>query len=74
LAKGKELTDDMDDLHLDPPPSARWGKGYKGPRREAFPLPDEYSFDDEDTPLDATTVKILKISSASNKTTSPIPA
>jgi hypothetical protein len=59
LAKGKELTDDMEDLDLDPSPPARWGKGYKGPRREAYPLPDEYSFDDEYTPLDATTVKIL---------------
>jgi hypothetical protein len=48
----------MEDLDLDPSPPARWGKGHKGPRREAFPLPDEYSFDDEDTPLDATTVKI----------------
>jgi hypothetical protein len=59
LAKGEELTDDMDDVDLDPSSPARWGKGYKGPRREASPLPDEYSLDDEDTPLDATTVKIL---------------
>jgi hypothetical protein len=76
LAKGEEITDDVDDLDLDPSPPApaRWEKGYKGPRREAFPLPDEYSFDDEDTPLDATTVKYSPLSSASNKTTSPIPA
>jgi hypothetical protein len=59
LAKGEEITDDMEDLHLDPSPSARWGKGYKGPRREAYPLPDEYSFEDEYTPLDVTTVEIL---------------
>jgi hypothetical protein len=59
LGKAEELTDDMDDLVLNPSPPARWGKGYKGPRREAFPLPDEYSFDDEDTALDETTVKIL---------------
>jgi hypothetical protein len=59
LAKGEENTDDMDDLDQDPSPPARWGKGYKGSRMDAFPLPDEYSFDDEDTPLDATKVKIL---------------
>jgi hypothetical protein len=50
LAKGEEITDDMEDLDLDSSPPARWGKGYKGPRREAYPLPDEYSFDDEYTP------------------------
>jgi hypothetical protein len=59
LAKGEEITDDMEDSTWTPPPQQRWGKGYKGPRREAYPLPDKYSFDDEDTPLDATTVKIL---------------
>jgi hypothetical protein len=74
LAKGEELTDDMDDLDLDPSPRARWGKGYKGPRREAFPLPDEYSFDDEYTPLDATTVKILTSLFSKQQTHKPHPS
>jgi hypothetical protein len=44
---------------LPPQPGARWGKGYKGPRRESSPLPDEYALDVNETPLDATSVKIL---------------
>jgi hypothetical protein len=59
LAMGEDFTEDIENYGLDPSPSARWGKGYKGPRREAYPLPDEYSLDDKATPLDATTVKIL---------------
>jgi ubiquitin len=46
-------------MDIDPSPPTRWGKGYKGPRRETFPLPDEYALDAHETPLDATTVKIL---------------
>jgi hypothetical protein len=57
LAMGEALEDE--DLDLDPSPPAKWGKGYKGPRREAFPLPDEYSLDADGTPLDATSVKTL---------------
>jgi hypothetical protein len=74
LAKGAEITDDMEDLDLDPSPPARWGKGYKGPRREGFPLPDKYSFDDEHTPLDATTVKILTSLFSKQQTHKPHPS
>jgi hypothetical protein len=76
LAKGEEITDDIEDLDLDldPSPPARWGKGYKGPRREAYPLPDEYSFDDEYTPLDATTVKILTSLFSKQQTHKPHPS
>eukprot|EP00962_Isochrysis_galbana_P005890 scaffold1586_cov116-Isochrysis_galbana.AAC.2 len=42
-----------------PSPPTRWGRGYKGPRRESFPLPDEYSLDANNTPLDQITVKTL---------------
>eukprot|EP00962_Isochrysis_galbana_P032411 scaffold10647_cov113-Isochrysis_galbana.AAC.9 len=34
-------------------------RGYKGPRRESFPLPDEYALDADETPLDQITVKTL---------------
>jgi hypothetical protein len=57
LAMGEALEDE--DLDLDPSPPAKWEKGYKGPRREAFPLADEYSLDADGTPLDATSVKTL---------------
>jgi hypothetical protein len=50
---------DLDPTGLNSSPPTRWGKGYKGPRREAFPLPDEYSLDDSETPLDETSVSIL---------------
>jgi len=45
--------------NIDPSPLTRWGKGYKGPRRESFPLPDEYALDANDTLLDQITVKTL---------------
>eukprot|EP00962_Isochrysis_galbana_P002491 scaffold668_cov148-Isochrysis_galbana.AAC.1 len=45
--------------NIDPSPPTRWGRGYKGPRRESFPLPDEYALDADETPLDQITVKTL---------------
>eukprot|EP00962_Isochrysis_galbana_P030222 scaffold9776_cov126-Isochrysis_galbana.AAC.9 len=45
--------------NIDPSPPTRWGKGYKGPRRECFPLPDEYALDAAETPLDQISVKTL---------------
>eukprot|EP00962_Isochrysis_galbana_P022232 scaffold6618_cov139-Isochrysis_galbana.AAC.8 len=47
-------------VNIDPSPPTRWGRGYKGPRRESFPLlPDEYALDADETPLDQITVKTL---------------
>jgi hypothetical protein len=57
LAIGEIVQDEP--IDIDPSPPTRWGKGYKGPRRETFPLPDEYALDAHGTPLDATTVKLL---------------
>ena len=48
--------------NIDPSPPTRWGKGFKGPRRECFPLPDEYALGADDTPLDQITVKTLTAS------------
>eukprot|EP00962_Isochrysis_galbana_P031080 scaffold10107_cov158-Isochrysis_galbana.AAC.1 len=45
--------------NIDPSPPTRWGRGYKGPRRESFPLPDEYALDANETPLDQISVKTL---------------
>eukprot|EP00962_Isochrysis_galbana_P003722 scaffold1050_cov130-Isochrysis_galbana.AAC.7 len=37
-------------------PPTRWGRGFKGPRRECFPLPDEYALGADEIPLDQITV------------------
>jgi hypothetical protein len=72
LAVGECL--DFDHEVLDPSPPVRWGKGYKGPRREAFPLPEEYSLDGKDTPLDETSVRILTRTFSSNIRHKPHPS
>jgi hypothetical protein len=54
LAIGDALDETPD--NIDPSPITRWGKGYKGPRRESFPLPDKYALDERETTLDATSV------------------
>jgi hypothetical protein len=60
--------------NLDPSPATRWGKGYKGPRRESFPLPDEYALDENDTPLDSTTVRILTATFSNKRKHKPHPS
>jgi hypothetical protein len=57
--------------NIDPPPPAKWGPGYKGPQREAFPLPDEYALDEEGTPLDTTSVETLTRVFSSNMKSKP---
>ena len=49
-------------------PAARWGPGYKGPTIDAYPLPEEFSFEDTRIPLDKITVRTLT-QLFSNKTT-----
>jgi hypothetical protein len=60
--------------NIDPSPPTRWGKGYKGPRRESFSLPDEYALDENETPLDVTSVKILTTTFSSKKKHKPHPS
>jgi hypothetical protein len=60
--------------NIDPSPPAKWGSGYKGPKREAFPLPDEYALDKEGTPLDTTSVKTLTRVFSSNVNHKPHPS
>jgi len=48
VGEALEVTPD----NIDPSPPTRWGRGYKGPRRESFPLPDEYALDANNTPVD----------------------
>eukprot|EP00962_Isochrysis_galbana_P033979 scaffold11434_cov127-Isochrysis_galbana.AAC.17 len=50
LNVGEALDATLD--NIDPSPPTRWGRGFKGPRRESFPLPDEYALDADETPLD----------------------
>ena len=59
--------------NIDPSPPTRWGKGYKGPRRESFPLPDEYALDANNTPLDQITVKTLTASFSALQNPKPHP-
>ena len=40
-------------------PAARWGPGYKGPTIDAYPLPEEFSFEDTLIPVDKITVRTL---------------
>jgi hypothetical protein len=60
--------------NIDPSPPAKWGPGYKGPQREAIPLPDEYALDEEGTPLDTTSVKTLTRVFSSNMKHKPHPS
>ena len=42
-------------------PAVRWGAGYKGPTVTSYPLPSEFSFEGQATPLDRLTVKHLTL-------------
>jgi hypothetical protein len=56
----EEQETDQRGIDFDPSPPTKWGQGLKGPRREEFPLPDEYTLDPQKKiPLDATTVRDL---------------
>jgi hypothetical protein len=72
LAIGDALDETPD--NIDPSPPTRWGKGYKGPRRESFPLPDEYALDGNKTPLDVTSVKILTTTFSNKRKHKPHPS
>jgi hypothetical protein len=72
LAIGDALDETPDNIDTSPP--TRWGKGYKGPRRESFPLPDEYALDENETPLDVTSVKILTTTFSSKRKHKPHPS
>jgi hypothetical protein len=60
--------------NMDPSPPAKRGPGYKGPQREAFPLPDKYALDEEGAPLDTTSVKTLTCVFSSNMKHKPHPS
>jgi hypothetical protein len=72
LAVGDALDETPD--NIDPSPPTSWGKGYKGPRRESFPLPDEYALDENETPLDVTSAKILTTTFSSKRKHKPHPS
>jgi hypothetical protein len=72
LAIGDALDETPD--NIDPSPPTRWGKGYKGPRRESFPLPEEYALAGNETALDVTSVKILTTTFSSKRKHKPHPS
>jgi hypothetical protein len=74
LAKGEELTDDMDDLDLDPSPPKDGGKGTKVPAGKLSPSRTSTHSTMKTHHLTRPWSKYSPLSSASNNATSPIPA
>jgi hypothetical protein len=74
LAKGEKITDDMDDLDLDPSPQQDGGKGTKVPAGKLSPSRTSTHSTMKAHHLTRPRSNYSPLSSASNKSTSPIPA
>jgi hypothetical protein len=60
--------------NIDPSFPAKWGSGYKGPKREAFPLPDEYALDEQGLHWTPPQSKYSRTSSLQLESTNPTQA